>query len=140
MVHPDVRTLALAPEPAMVRAARHWLADLIGSADPELVDRALLCASELVTNAIEHAVPPAGLRVEVDAHHVRIEVDDSSEQLPLERDPDASSVRGRGLMIVHRCSDAWGIDPHPGGKTVWCELVLDLRDGQRGPMTSAPPR
>jgi anti-sigma regulatory factor (Ser/Thr protein kinase) len=124
----------------MVRAARHWLADLMGPADPDLVDRALLCASELVTNAIEHAVPPAGMRVEVDDRHVRIEVDDSSDVVPREGSPDATSVRGRGLMIVHRCSDSWGIDPHPGGKTVWCELLVDLREPQRGPMASTPPR
>ena len=117
--------MELDTEPASVGAARRWVADAMGPADPDVVDRALLCASELVTNAIEHAHPPAGVRVAVGHLRIRIEVDDSSELLPHVGDPAPTSIRGRGLLIVRRCSDRWGIVRRPGGKTVWCELRLN---------------
>jgi anti-sigma regulatory factor (Ser/Thr protein kinase) len=133
--------MALEPSPAAVRSSRRLVAEAMGAADEDLVDRALLCASELVTNAIEHAEPPAGLRVVIDDDNVRIEVDDSSERLPALRHPDETSIRGRGMLIVQRCSDRWGIISRPGGKTVWCELSLvDAQRARRRTMASAPPR
>ena len=105
----------------------------MGPIDPELLDRVLLCASELVTNAVEHARTWSDVRLAVADERVRIEVDDLSEQLPAVRHPDPMSVRGRGMLIVDTCSDRWGVERHPGGKTVWCEL-----GPQRGPMTSTP--
>ena len=111
----------------------------MGPANPEVLDRVLLCTSELVTNAVEHAGTTTDVRLEQDEECVRIEVDDLSEQLPTMRRPDAMSVRGRGMLIVDRCSDRWGVDTHPGGKTVWCELSLADR-AQRAPRNSTRPR
>lgn len=133
--------MAIEPTPSSVRSSRRLVAEVIGPVDEEVVDRALLCASELVTNAIEHAEPPAGLRIAVDDERIRIEVEDSTEQLPALRHPDETSVRGRGMLIVQRCSDRWGIVARPGGKTVWCELALvDAQRARRRPMASTPPR
>lgn len=135
--------MAIEPTPAAVRSSRQLVADALGATEDEVddfVDRALLCASELVTNAIEHAEAPAGLRVTVDDGRVRIEVDDSSERLPLVGEPDPTSVRGRGMLIVDRCSDRWGIDQRPGGKVVWCEVAIVGGQVPLGPMADAPPR
>ena len=138
MADTHTRTMAIEPNPTAVRTSRRLVADAMGPVDEDVFDRALLCASELVTNAIEHAEPPAGLRVSVDGRTVRIEVDDSTEQLPTIRHPDETSVRGRGMLIVQRCSDRWGIVSRPGGKTVWCELSLaEVQRPRRAPMASA---
>jgi anti-sigma regulatory factor (Ser/Thr protein kinase) len=135
------RSMAIGSAPSVVRSCRRLVAELLGAVDEEVADRVLLCASELVTNAIEHAEPPAGLRVAVDDDRVRIEVDDSTERLPALRHPDASSIRGRGMAIVQRCSDRWGIVARPGGKTVWCEVALvDVQRARRRPIVAAPPR
>jgi anti-sigma regulatory factor (Ser/Thr protein kinase) len=113
----------------------------IGAADEDVVDRATLCTSELVTNAIEHAEPPVGLSVTVDEHRVRIEVDDASDLLPTLGHPGETCIRGRGMLIVARCSDRWGVIARPGGKTVWCELRLSgAQRARRRVMASAPPR
>lgn len=133
--------MAIDPTPSAVRSSRRLVAEVIGAVDDEVVDRALLCTSELVTNAVEHAEPPAGLRIVVDDERVRIEVDDSTERLPALRHPDETSIRGRGMVIVQRCSDRWGVVSRPGGKTVWCELALvDPQRARRRPMVTAPPR
>jgi anti-sigma regulatory factor (Ser/Thr protein kinase) len=136
------RVMAIASTPAAVRTSRRMVADALGASvddADDLVDRVLLCTSELVTNAIEHGEAPAGLRVSVDDDRVRIEVADSTETEPLVRQPDLTSVRGRGMLIVSRCSDAWGIDVRPGGKTVWCEVATPDQPG-RGPMAATSRR
>ena len=141
MAEPRTRTMAIEPTPSSVRASRHLVAELIGVVDDDVVERAMLCTSELVTNAIEHAEPPAGIRIAVDDQRIRIEVDDSTERLPSLRHPDETSIRGRGMLIVQRCSDSWGIVSRPGGKTVWCELgLVEVQRARRGPMASSPPR
>jgi anti-sigma regulatory factor (Ser/Thr protein kinase) len=141
VAEPDQRTMEIEPTATAVRNARRLVADAIGQGDDDVVDRALLCASELLTNAIEHAEPPATLRIVVDDRRVRIEVDDNTVRMPILRHPDVSSIRGRGMLVVKSCSDRWGIVSRPGGKTVWCEVGLAAAQrAARGPMAAAPPR
>ena len=96
----------------------------VDGAGTDVHDRALLCTSELVTNAIEHGAGPVDLHVELDDAKVRIEVTDHSGRLPAPKLPSPTEVRGRGLLIVRNLSDRWGFDPRPHGKTVWCEVAM----------------
>ncbi len=115
----------LEADPASVRAARRALSEVVdGAADGDQLDRLLLCASETVTNAIEHGAPPIELHIAVDFDHVRVEVSDASPLRPRVGDPDPSAIRGRGLLIVDRCSDRWGVDETADGKTVWFEVLI----------------
>lgn len=98
------------------------VADLLDGLDPDLVDRVLLCTSELVTNAIEHVGAPSAMRASVDDLLIRVEVDDRSSVHPVAHEAAPSAIRGRGLFIVERCADRWGVDARRGGKTVWCEF------------------
>jgi hypothetical protein len=43
--------------------------------------------------------------------------------MPEVLDPGADEVSGRGLLIVDRVSDRWGIDQFLPGKIVWFELA-----------------
>ena len=61
--------------PAARRFVRHLMLDSDSVAD---IDTASLLVTEIVTNAVLHAVAPMTLRVEVSADVVRIEVRDGS--------------------------------------------------------------
>ncbi|MFF8406685.1 ATP-binding protein [Streptomyces sp. NPDC014846] len=96
---------------------------------PEIVEDSLLVVSELVTNALIHAVPPAVLRlswVRLDGSGtLRVEVTDAGPARPagqpvLGLDPDE---HGRGEEIVHALAARHGIRAHAGGFSRWADLV-----------------
>jgi anti-sigma regulatory factor (Ser/Thr protein kinase) len=73
----------------------------------------VLLASELVTNAVVHGAPP-----------VEITVGDAHPDVPQPRHAMREDEHGRGLLLVDRLSDRWGVDAHPPGKSVWFELEV----------------
>lgn len=121
----------LAAEPRSVRAARRAILGAVGEVVPaDHLDVLLLCTSEVVTNAIEHGAEPIELVVDRVDHRIRVEVRDASPLRPRRAEPAPSKIRGRGLLIVDRCADRWGVEPAgPAGKAVWFEL--DLTDSGR---------
>jgi hypothetical protein len=123
-------TLELDPEPRSVRDARAWVVnELTSLGRDDLVDAARLSISELVTNAILHAVPPILLRLGGTPVHPRVEVHDGSADPPTVRDmtDDARLLAtiGRGLSIVATYSRSWGAEMSPHGKVVWFEPASD---------------
>jgi anti-sigma regulatory factor (Ser/Thr protein kinase) len=92
----------------------------------QLLEDAGIVASELVTNAVQHAANGGQLRldVEIDANgRLSIAVNDGSDQLPTLQEPVVDAEAGRGLRIVAQLSSRWGVEPRPGrGKRVWAEL------------------
>ena len=107
--------------------ARRWVVGTftdIGRHD--LVECAEVGVSELVTNALLHGAPPITVRVRGTREHPRVEVRDISTEppeLPATTEPpdeaDLLLTFGRGLNIVARASDAWGVEVEEDGKTVW---------------------
>ncbi|WP_409474359.1 ATP-binding protein [Streptomyces sp. HC307] len=109
------------------RRVREVLADW--KVFPEIVEDSLLVVSELLTNAIVHALPPAMLRLSWargdGLGSLRIEVTDAgpvpaAEQSRAGIDPDE---HGRGEEIVHALATRHGISVHSGGVTRWADLV-----------------
>jgi len=95
----------------------------------DLVDDAALLLSELVGNAVRHAVPlPGGvLRVGWDVRQDRVllqVVDGGSTgaHRPVVLHPGPEAVTGRGLTIVARIASAWGVEHFGTGQRVWAEL------------------
>ncbi|MEV0635388.1 ATP-binding protein [Streptomyces sp. NPDC050619] len=88
-----------------------------------------LCASELLTNAIEHLGEGTPVTVRVtgtDHGHVRVEVSDPDPRaLPVLRHATATDEGGRGLAILDALAQRWGVDTRADGKTVWCELKAE---------------
>ncbi len=112
------------PSRDQVRAARQFVAH---SVPEELADDAALVASELVTNAVEHAATPVTVRVSTVGNRVRVEVSDSSGILPAVGELLAHGERGRGLHLVERLTDTWGVESSDSGKAVWFEMELPGR-------------
>jgi anti-sigma regulatory factor (Ser/Thr protein kinase) len=94
------------------------------SADAELL------VSELVTNCVLHADPPAGDPISfvlgVEAERLRVEVSDGGKGFsPTSTSHDGVSGSGWGLRLVDQLADDWGVDRGPkGGTTVWFEMRL----------------
>ncbi|MET9452998.1 SpoIIE family protein phosphatase [Streptomyces cinerochromogenes] len=105
----------------MIRAAvRAW-----GARDR--ADEVELAADELITNVLLHTEGSAivTLRSLVGSdRRLRIEVEDSSSALPRRREAGEDGVSGRGLLLVDRLADVWGVEARGGGKAVWCEFRL----------------
>ena len=84
-----------------------------------------LVASELATNAIQHAGTTFDVRVELAGRAVLLEVSDSGNGIPaVSADTRLDAPRGRGMRIVETLASDWGVrsaDPGPG-KTVWVRL------------------
>ena len=113
------------PTPSSVRDARRFVSDVLGSAvDDEVVGRVLLAASELATNAVEHAATPFVVDVELSGEIVRVAVSDASSAQPVVRDAAIHDVGGRGLSLVSKLSTRWGVDDRGHQKTVWCEIPV----------------
>ncbi|WP_223736019.1 ATP-binding protein [Streptomyces purpurogeneiscleroticus] len=114
--------------PAAREFARRALADW--SFGEARTQDALLCVSELATNAVRHGVPPGrGFllrlhRAGEEDHLVRIEVHDSGPGCPRVADPAGDGdERGRGLLLVGAVADKWGVADRNPGKIVWCEVA-----------------
>ena len=111
--------------PTSVSAARKHVREVLGNAVSEqVVRRVELAASELATNAVQHAGTPFVVDVELLGDIVRLAVTDTSALPPVLRDGSVSDAGGRGLILVTRLSTRWGFVEGPGQKTVWCEISV----------------
>ncbi|KUJ68395.1 protein phosphatase [Streptomyces albus subsp. albus] len=112
---------ALSSTRHMIRAAlRSW------GAGPRADDMELV-ADELITNALLHTDGGAVVTVRMltgAERRLRIDVEDTSSTLPRRREPGESGVSGRGLLLVDRLADVWGVESRGSGKCVWCEFLM----------------
>ncbi|MBW1600658.1 SpoIIE family protein phosphatase [Streptomyces sp. JJ66] len=103
-------------------AVRAW------NADP-CADAVELAAQELTVNALRHtdggAVVTFRLLGGAD-RRVRVEVEDTSPVQPELGADEDTGLTGRGLLLVDRLADVWGVESRGTGKSVWCEFVCPL--------------
>ena len=124
--------------------ARRALSDdlrAVGVFDHAVRDAALVI-SELLSNAILHAYPLPGERLQVawavDASSVEVAVSDGgSATMPHAGQPSPSSISGRGLTIVSHLCKTWGVRADDVGLTVWAILAAPRCDGA-GQRADAP--
>jgi serine phosphatase RsbU (regulator of sigma subunit)/anti-sigma regulatory factor (Ser/Thr protein kinase) len=101
-----------------------------GAAD--LVDRAILMTSELVTNAVVHAGTPVEVRLRLDDSRLRLEVQDLHPLRTLEPTltrPVDDAEHGRGLLITSAVSSSWGVVYTDAVKRVWVEIDREVNPG-----------
>ncbi|WP_130443344.1 ATP-binding protein [Streptomyces sp. BK239] len=90
---------------------------------PRMTEDAVLLASELVGNAVRHTGARVfGLRMRRPRGRIRVEVRDPSRGLPCLMPVQELDVSGRGLFLVDKLADRWGVDLLPRGKTTWFEM------------------
>jgi serine phosphatase RsbU (regulator of sigma subunit)/anti-sigma regulatory factor (Ser/Thr protein kinase) len=141
----DMALLVLRRDPGTAARPARRLHQHVGPGDPEALanargmirnaatawqiadraDEAELAADELLTNALVHTGGGAvlTLRMTPDPRpRLRIEVHDLATNWPRRRQPGDRETSGRGLVLVDRLADAWGVDPYGSGKSVWCEF------------------
>jgi GAF domain-containing protein/anti-sigma regulatory factor (Ser/Thr protein kinase) len=120
----DGVVLPLPNEVDAASQARRAVLEFLASRGCEAVaDDAVLAISELVTNAVLHAVPPVELRLVPVDRGVRAEVRDGSRIIPVRPLASTDTMTGRGIALVEAVSDRWGVEQRPDGKVVWCEVT-----------------
>lgn len=120
---------SVAADPAAVGPARGYFRSVLTTwgVDPDTIDTAILCLSELVTNAVIHTDFGCELRAVLDRGVLTMTVRDggSSRVVDVSRVPsEPLAVHGRGLQIVSALSSRWGSELDAAGMTVW--FVLDV--------------
>jgi anti-sigma regulatory factor (Ser/Thr protein kinase) len=131
-------SLRLAGRLESVRSAREFTRDILRTWRlSEQFDAVGLVVSELVTNALRHAVDgrpllPGASPVELEllrsARRLVCAVHDPGDAVPRINDADIADEGGRGLRLVECFSDGWGWRPRTGGlsgKVVWASFRLD---------------
>jgi len=107
---------------AQVVTLRHW------KVPPRITEDTVLLVSELVGNAVRHTGARVfGLHMRRRPGWIRVEVRDPSRGLPCLMPVQETDISGRGLFLVDKLSDRWGVDLLPRGKTTWFELRVTER-------------
>jgi anti-sigma regulatory factor (Ser/Thr protein kinase) len=119
----SIRIASTPAAPAAARAALRWLQPHVEAGRYESLR---IAVTELVANAVEHGGNGADDVVEVairlDERSARVDVTDAGRRftppLPVPA-PPLDSPRGRGLMLVERLTDRFGV---AGPSHLWIEI------------------
>ena len=99
--------------------------------------------AELANNAATHGrVPGRNFRLTlyVVGETLRIEVTDTSDDLPHKRRHGELASSGRGLMLIELLADLWGVDPQGEGKSIWFEFSEEPdKDSEEPGTPDGPP-
>jgi anti-sigma regulatory factor (Ser/Thr protein kinase) len=120
-------TYPVAPHPRAVAAARRFVLGTLNAwgLDADTVDTAILCLSELVTNAMIHTDAGCEVRVVLDRGVLTTTVRDGGSSVVVDLSTvtvDPLAVHGRGLQLVDALSRRWGSELDAVGTTVWFVL------------------
>ncbi|RKN47668.1 ATP-binding protein [Micromonospora endolithica] len=102
----------------VARQCREWGMDAVA-------DQAMVIASELISNAVQHAGTEMDITVAEVAGSLRISVRDRGGDTPHSTAPTLPgqvSEGGRGLPIIAALTTKWGFFAFGDGKTVWAEI------------------
>ena len=131
---PRIATRTLDADAGSVRAARDFTtATLHRWGTAERSQDIVIVVSELLTNALRHALPRSGdswpgggrprrpirLGLLQPGPCVLCAVADPSKLAPAPQAPSTLAETGRGLHIICALSDQWGYAPSDSGKVVW---------------------
>ncbi|RBM18620.1 ATP-binding protein [Prauserella sp. PE36] len=132
---PEPLTLDLpgSVEVPLLVQVRQWAGSALNDLAEDHLNAVLLVCTELLTNAYDHADGSSQLRLRRNRVPcwVLIEVDDGVvEHQPVVGRSRLGDLRGRGLILVDKLSEDWGVRTHEAGKTVWARVSCE--DVSRG--------
>lgn len=108
--------------------ARCWVRELLGGDHPAL-DHVMLLVSETVTNSVVHSDSRNGGRISLvlaeSEAAVRVNVIDAGAPTEPRVCRDEFGEGGRGMFLVDRIAERWGIDEVNGCRVVWFEVATD---------------
>ena len=118
-----------------VRAARDFtIATMSRWGAAESCDDIAMVVSELLTNALRHALPDGGqaprpgsirLGLVQPGRCILCAVADPSPNAPAPRQPEVLCEGGRGFQVINALADTWGCTPPShAGKVVWALFSL----------------
>jgi anti-sigma regulatory factor (Ser/Thr protein kinase) len=109
--------------PAAAAQSREFVREMLAVWDADdLTNVAELLTTELVTNAIRHAMTDAHVQLTWSAPTLRIAVRDGAHAAPvIVETPDANG--GFGLRLILELAHSFGVEQQPDGKVVWCQLT-----------------
>ncbi|GAA4350820.1 ATP-binding protein [Angustibacter luteus] len=113
----------LRPEPSSARLARRLVTQAMDGAQEQVLRRAALVTSELVSNSVRHARGGMSLALNRLNGGWIVAVADDSSAPPQLRDAGPLSENGRGMLIVDRVSEQLGWSRTPTGKVVWAQFA-----------------
>jgi anti-sigma regulatory factor (Ser/Thr protein kinase) len=112
----------LSKGPGAAAEARRAVDRLAPHLQPDVLEDVRFLVNELVTNGVKYGGDPVELRAEVTGKSVRVEVVDSGGGFaPRVEFPDTHQTSGRGLYLVERLADRWGVVGQDGTQ-VWFEI------------------
>jgi anti-sigma regulatory factor (Ser/Thr protein kinase) len=129
-VHVAIRAYTFANAVESVPKARRSVHNLLHTCkyDSDLIDKTLVCTSELVTNAVMHAGTSHTFtvlcRLQIDL--ITIGVLDRSPQPPRRLDVSEDADSGRGIALMEALSDEWGWRTRPPGKMVFVRFKAEI--------------
>jgi anti-sigma regulatory factor (Ser/Thr protein kinase) len=121
------RALELEPTLAAPAQARRFVRSTLGDGvTRETLDLAELLTSELVTNAIRHGSGQVSVSVRCrdGVLSVSVSVSDDDAAMPVVPPEEPLALGGRGVRMVQRLAQDWGVSPRENGpgKVVWFRL------------------
>ncbi|MEU8232833.1 ATP-binding protein [Actinoplanes sp. NPDC048967] len=129
---PHQHRLPLPPDRVAVFLGGRTVHDLcISFGLPALAPTARLIASELISNAVDHARTDLDVALSVRGDVLHLGVYDRHSGLPVvaEAEPwhpdQLRDKHGAGLWLVDAAATAWGALPWHSGKLVWATLAID---------------
>jgi Histidine kinase-like ATPase domain len=148
---PDTASPAMAVDASLISAAREFtLGTLQQWGVAERSKDVAVVVSELLTNALLHALPAAGqartgwpvrLGLLQSGHCLICAVADPSRVAPVLQQPEQFGETGRGLHVIAALSDRWGCTtPTDVGKVLWAMFSTRLAPPVPGPRSRPDPR
>ncbi|CAN5251106.1 hypothetical protein BH09ACT12_BH09ACT12_06900 [soil metagenome] len=117
------------PLPISVALARRFARRQlhVWKVDDDVLDTAVLCLSELVTNVVIHTASRSQIELRQESRRVVVTVRDSGTGAHARTpspETDPLLVHGRGLRLVEALADEWGSESDDAGTTVWCSFAI----------------
>lgn len=127
---PRTKKILLAARRTEASRARRLIREHLAGNYPNVVDDVEYCASEIVSNAIEHSDAgaknaPITVTITELEDRVRVQVSDvgaKKNRPQIKSGKGSLGEKGRGLFMVKTMSHAWGFRVNGLGCVVWFEI------------------